>query len=70
MLMLLQALSAKMGCVTGLDLAQMNRAHLPRWMNIFLYIIAEAAIVCADIGQVSILRHRKATNFNYRISLY
>ncbi|MCJ1412793.1 hypothetical protein MMC19_006892 [Ptychographa xylographoides] len=48
----LQALSVKLGSVTGMDLAQMNRAHLPRWLNISLYILAEAAIICTDIGQV------------------
>jgi metal iron transporter len=36
-----------------MDLAQMNRAYLPRWLNIFLWIIAEAAIICTDVGQVS-----------------
>jgi len=41
-----------MGCVTGMDLAQMNRAYLHRWLNLALYIMAEAAIVCTDIGQV------------------
>lgn len=30
----------------------MNRAHLPRWVNIVLYLIAEAAIISTDIGQV------------------
>jgi metal iron transporter len=48
-----QALSAKLGCVTGMDLAQMNRAYLPRWLNWGLYLMAEAAIICTDIGQVS-----------------
>ena len=37
-----------------MDLAQMNRAHLPRWMNLGIYILAEAAIICTDIGQVSL----------------
>jgi metal iron transporter len=47
-----QALSAKLGCVTGLTLAEMHRTHLPRWLNIFLWLMAEAAIICTDIGQV------------------
>jgi NRAMP (natural resistance-associated macrophage protein)-like metal ion transporter len=50
-----KALSAKLGCVTGMDLAQMNRAYLPRWLNWGLYAMAEAAIICTDIGQVSSL---------------
>lgn len=41
-----------MGCVTGMDLAQMNRAYLHRWLNLALYFMAEAAIICTDIGQV------------------
>jgi hypothetical protein len=48
-----QALATKLGCVTGLNLAQMNRAYLPRWLNYFFYAIAEAAIISTDIGQVS-----------------
>ncbi|CAD6442065.1 1eda123d-e63a-4fd1-8a5f-5a04cbdb2bec [Sclerotinia trifoliorum] len=48
----LQALSTKLGCVTGMDLAQMNRAHLHPWLNIALWILAECAIICTDIGQV------------------
>ncbi|KAF7863800.1 hypothetical protein EAF04_006765 [Stromatinia cepivora] len=48
----LQALSTKLGCVTGMDLAQMNRAHLHPWLNIALWILAEGAIICTDIGQV------------------
>ncbi|PMD64019.1 natural resistance-associated macrophage protein [Hyaloscypha bicolor E] len=48
----LQALSTKLGCVTGMDLAQMNRAFLPRWLNIGLWLMAEASIICTDISQV------------------
>ncbi|MCJ1380699.1 hypothetical protein MMC17_003807 [Xylographa soralifera] len=48
----LQALSVKLGSITGMDLAQMNRAHLPRWLNLALYFLAEASIICTDIGQV------------------
>ena len=38
--------------MTGLDLAQMNHRYLPRWLDLFIYAIAEACIVCTDIGQV------------------
>ncbi|TVY21663.1 Manganese transporter SMF1 [Lachnellula arida] len=48
----LQALSIKLGSVTGLNLAQMNRIYLPRWLNISSWIIAEASIVCTDISSV------------------
>ena len=49
---LLKAMSIKLGSVTGLNLAQMNRVHLPRWLNISSWIIAEASIVCTDISSV------------------
>lgn len=45
-------MATKLGCVTGLNLAQMNRAYLPKWLNISLYLVAEAAIISTDIGQV------------------
>jgi hypothetical protein len=45
-------LSAKIGAITGLTLAEMNRFYLPRWLNIVLWIIAEATIICTDVGQV------------------
>jgi len=38
--------------VTGLDLAQMNHRYMPRWLDLSIYAIAEACIVCTDIGQV------------------
>jgi hypothetical protein len=50
----MQALATRLGCVTGMDLAQMNRAFLPRWLNIGLWLMAEASIVCADISQVTV----------------
>lgn len=36
-----------------MDLAQINRAQLPSWLNYGLWFMAEAAIVCTDIGQLS-----------------
>jgi metal iron transporter len=41
---LLQSLSIKLGSVTGLNLAEACRAYLPKWLNITLYILAEAAV--------------------------
>lgn len=35
-----------------MDLAQMNRAHLHPWLNVAVWILAEGAIICTDIGQV------------------
>lgn len=40
----LQSLCIKLGTVSGMNLAQMCRAHLPRWLNYFLYGMAEAAV--------------------------
>lgn len=41
----LQCLCIKLGTVTGMDLAQMNHQHLPRWLDLFIYIIAEAVSI-------------------------
>lgn len=49
---LLQGLSLKLGSVTGLDLAQACRAFLPRWLNLFLYVLAEVAIIATDMAEV------------------
>ncbi|KAI0152651.1 natural resistance-associated macrophage protein [Xylariaceae sp. FL1272] len=48
----LQCLAVKLGTVTGLNLAEACRAFLPKWFNIFLYILAEAAIIATDIAEV------------------
>ncbi|KFY90935.1 hypothetical protein V498_05753 [Pseudogymnoascus sp. VKM F-4517 (FW-2822)] len=48
----LQSLCIKLGTVSGMDLAQMCRAHLPWWLNIFLYVLAEGAIIATDIAEV------------------
>lgn len=49
---LLQSLCIKLGTVTGLNLAENCREHLPRWLTIVLYIFAEAAIIATDIAEV------------------
>lgn len=38
--------------MTGLDLASMNRVYLPRWLNWFLYGLAEIAIIATDLAEV------------------
>ncbi|KAJ4293882.1 NRAMP-like transporter smf-3 [Collariella sp. IMI 366227] len=48
----LQSLSIKLGTVSGLNLAEACRAFLPRWLNYFLYAMAEAAIIATDIAEV------------------
>ena len=53
---LLQSLAVRLGTVTGLNLAENCREHLPRWLNIVLYIMGEAAIIATDIAEVSVLQ--------------
>ena len=49
---LLQSLCIKLGTVTGLNLAENCREHLPRWLVWILYAFAEAAIIATDIAEV------------------
>jgi metal iron transporter len=48
----LQSLCIKLGTVTGLNLAENCKAHLPKWLNYTLYFFAEAAIIATDIAEV------------------
>ena len=48
----LQVLCIKLGTVTGLNLAEMCRKHLPKWVVIILYLLSEAAIIATDISEV------------------
>src|SRR5579862_717818 len=52
MAVFLQALSAKLGIVSGRDLAQACRDAYPRWSSIPLWLSAEVAIVACDIAEV------------------
>lgn len=54
---LLQSLAVRLGTVTGLNLAEHCRAHLPRWLNLVLYVMGEGAIIATDIAEVSDERH-------------
>lgn len=49
---LLQTLSARLGIVTGRDLAQACRDHYPRSANYLLWILAEIAIAACDLAEV------------------
>lgn len=49
---LLQSHSARLGVVTGLDLAQANRVFFPTIPNFILYILAEIAIIACDLAEV------------------
>lgn len=52
MAILLQALAARLGIVTNLDLAQACRAHYPRPVNFILWLLCEAAIIACDLAEV------------------
>lgn len=50
--MLLQAMAARLGIVTGKDLAQLTRERTSKGMGIFLWIITELAIMATDIAEI------------------
>src|SRR6186997_3579685 len=50
--LLLQSLSARLGIVRGLDLAQASRATYAPSVNIALYVLAEIAIAACDLAEV------------------
>ena len=50
--LLLQSLSARLGIVRGLDLAQASKDAYPPWANIPLYILAEIAIAACDLAEI------------------
>lgn len=49
---LLQTLSARLGIVGGMDLAQASRSAYPRWANIPLYALAQTAIIACDLAEI------------------
>lgn len=50
--LLLQSLSARLGIVRGLDLAQASKNAYPRFINFCLYILAQIAIIACDLAEV------------------
>ncbi len=50
--MMLQYMSAKLGIVTGLDLAQATRQHTSRRLSFALWICTELAVMATDIAEV------------------
>jgi manganese transport protein len=52
MAVLLQTLSARLGVVTGYDLAQGCRREYPRRFNFLLWVFAEIAITATDLAEV------------------
>jgi manganese transport protein len=49
--MLFQGLSAKLGIVTGQNLAEMCRAHFPRWVVWAMWVISEIAAMATDLAE-------------------
>ena len=50
--LLLQSLSARLGIVRGLDLAQASKNAYPRFVNFCLYILAQLAIIACDLAEI------------------
>lgn len=52
MALLLQTLSARLGIIRGLDLAQASRRAYPAFINFPLYVLAQVAIVACDLAEI------------------
>jgi manganese transport protein len=50
--LLLQSLSARLGIVRGLDLAQASKNHYPKWVNIPLFALAQTSIIACDLAEI------------------
>jgi len=50
--LLLQSLSARLGIVRGLDLAQASKDAYPHWANIPLFGLAQTAIIACDLAEI------------------
>src|ERR1700761_1686222 len=50
--LLLQSLSARLGIVRGLDLAQASKITYPRFVNFWLYILAQIAVIACDLAEI------------------
>ncbi|MES2653518.1 MAG: Nramp family divalent metal transporter [Bacteroidota bacterium] len=50
--LLLQSLSARLGIVRGLDLAQASRNAYPKWVNFPLFVLAQTAIIACDLAEI------------------
>ncbi len=51
MAMLIQALSAKLGIATGLNLAEMCREQFPRWMVWTMWVLMELVAMATDLAE-------------------
>ena len=50
--LLLQSLSARLGIVRGLDLAQASKNAYPKFVNFCLYLLAQLAIIACDLAEI------------------
>src|ERR1700733_9698828 len=50
--LLLQSLSARLGIVRGLDLAQASKHSYPRFINLCLYLLAQVSVIACDLAEV------------------
>lgn len=50
--LLLQSLSARLGIVRGVDLAQASKHAYNRFINFCLYILAQVAIIACDLAEI------------------
>ncbi|MXV15921.1 Nramp family divalent metal transporter [Hufsiella ginkgonis] len=50
--LLLQSLSARLGIVKGLDLAQASRNAYPKMVNLPLFVLAQTAIIACDLAEI------------------
>ncbi|KAK6880716.1 Manganese transporter SMF2 [Candida tropicalis] len=64
----LQILAAKLGAVTGLDLAANCKAHFSRRTNLILYCLTEIAIIATDLAEV--VGTAIALNILFKIPLF
>lgn len=51
MAMLIQAMSAKLGIATGLNLAEQSRAHFPRWLVWVMWGVMELVAMATDLAE-------------------
>ena len=50
--LILQSLSARLGIVRGLDLAQASKNAYPKAVNFCLYLLAQIAIIACDLAEI------------------
>ncbi|RVU02632.1 iron/manganese transporter [Mucilaginibacter limnophilus] len=50
--LLLQSLSARLGIVRGVDLAQASKNAYPPFVNFCLYVLAQLAIIACDLAEI------------------